>query len=531
VLVWDQHGQWVAESGARLAASVPFLRDTVIRTFGGAEPLTGSFFFMNLFLHVAIPLVMVLGIWVHTAHLAKPGWLPHTATFVPLLIALLVVSVFWPAPLLREADPLRLTGRMPSDLFAGFWMPFADAAGGGVVAGSVVVLSLLLLLVPWWWQGRRAGGPAVVDPVNCIGCAKCSKDCPFEAITMSGRSDGSRLLLSVVNADRCVQCGLCVASCNDNAISLPGQTLAAQILEIDNVMASYLLEGASAPVLVFCRSNPGIERSLVRLRRTFPGLVHHGVSCAGVFHASAMAHLLTLAPRVLLVTCPGENCANRWGYELASARMANSRKPGLELPEDRARIRVVALSGHEHRAMAAALGESSPTASASRWRPWFRTAVAHVVLVLLMAAGSACRLGEDPASGAFRTFLSLPGFSVKQQVEWTEKELAEIPAHMRLPRNVTRRPVHYEVEMLLDGRSHHRHALRARRDGQEVRFVHEVRLPPGQHQITLRLLSDADGQVHTLYDKSVSLDAGQVEVFAFDGKSMEFGERMQMRKQ
>jgi len=530
VMVWDQHGQWLAEAGARLGATAPFLHDTLIRTFSGAEPLTASFFFMNLFLHVAIPLVMVLGIWIHTAHLAKPRWLPHAATFMPLTIALLVVSVFLSAPLLQKADLFHLTGRIPVDLFSSFWLPLVEAAGGGVTLGVMAACSLLVLLVPWWWQGNRDVGPAAVDSASCIGCSKCSRDCPFEAITMSPRSDGSRLLLSVVNSDRCVECGLCVASCDDRAISLPGQTYAAQIKEMEDLIASISNLDETMPVLVYCRTNPGIERSVSRLRGQFPGLICYGVRCAGVLHADAMSHLLKYVPGVLLVTCPGENCTNRWGYELAQARMSNRRKPGLESADERARIRVVALSGHEHRAMASALTEYAPRSSTRRWFSFSRTMIAHTLVVLAVAACSAWKIGAHPETSAFRIFLNLPGFSVEQQETWSEEELKNIPAHMRLPRKVTRKAIHYEFTMEVDGQLEHTEVLRARRDGQEVRFSREIHVPPGSRQVLLKLSDDSGGR-YTLFDRELNLSEGQVEVFAFDGKELLSGERMQMRKE
>jgi len=531
VMVWDAHGQWLAEEGAKMGATIPFLRDTVIRTFGGAEPITGSFFFMNLFLHVAIPLVMVLGIWIHTAHLAKPRWMPHAATFAPMIAVLLLISVIVAAPMLPKADLLRLTGRMPVDVFSSFWLPLSDVIGSGVALGIMAALSLLALLVPWWWQGNRTTGPAVVDTESCIGCSKCSRDCPFEAITMTPRTDGSRLLLSVVSADRCAQCGLCVASCDDNAITLPGLTLTAQKQEIDALMATATKRDESMPALVYCHTNPGIERSLARLRGQFPGLICHRMSCAGVVHADAMSHLLKSVPGVLMVTCPGENCANRWGHELALGRMTNRRKPGLENPDDQVRLRVIALSGHEYRAMAAALSDCAPRTPSPRWLTWLRTIVAHTLVVLLMAVGSAWQLGSDPGTSVFRTFLSLPGFSVEQQKEWTEQELKDIPAHMRLPRNVTRKAVHYELKLEVDGEPQHTHELRARRDGQEVRFASEIELSPGPHRLVLSLIVNDNQPAHILYDREVSLEAGAVEVFAFDGKELLSGERMQMRKE
>ena len=528
VMVWDQHGQWLAVAGARLGAAVPFMHDTVSRTFSGAQPITGSFFFLNLFLHVAIPLVMVIGIWIHTAHLAKPRWLPHTATFVPLVLALFLVSIFYAAPMVPEADLLRLPGRMAVDLFTSFWLPLVHEQNSAVFGAALGLVILVVAAIPWWWPGNRKTGPAMVDTDACIGCARCFRDCPFEAITMKPREDGTRLLLSVVDESRCVECGLCVASCSDNAITLPGMSLGEQVTLLDEVCPPGMPLDESLPVVVYCGANPGIDRTIARLRAERPGLLCHSVSCAGVLHAEAVAHLLETAPGVLMVTCPGENCANRWGHDLATARMSNQRKPGLSRPDQIDRTRVLALSGHEYRALSAAIGDTKePTPT--RGRVWMRTAIAHTLVILGIALLSAWPLGTDPETSVFRTFLSLPGYTVEHAEAWTEEELQSIPAHMRLKEKITRKPVHYKLAMAVNGQPHQTRQLRARRDGQEVRLSDEYFLTPGMHHITLQLTTDVDAEVRTLYDKAIKLVPGEVHLFEFDGKSLWAGDPLKPR--
>lgn len=528
IMVWDQHGQWLAVAGARLGAAVPFMHDTVSRTFSGAQPITGSFFFMNLFLHVAIPLVMVIGIWIHTAHLAKPGWLPHAATFVPLLLALFLVSIFYSAPMVPEADLLRLPGRMAADLFSSFWLPLVNEDNKGYFGAVLGLVILVVAAIPWWWPGNRKEGPATVDVDACIGCARCFHDCPFEAITMKQRDDGTRLLLSVVDENRCVECGLCVASCSDNAITLPGLSLGVQVKSLDQACPPGTPVDESLPMVVYCGSNPGIERTIARLRAERPGLLSHSFSCAGVIHADAIAHLLESAPGVLMVTCPGENCANRWGHELAAARMSNHRKPGLSRPDEVERTRVLALSGHEYHALSAALGGTAAP-SPVRSLAWIRTTIAHTLVILGIAVLSAWPMGTDPESSVFRTFLSLPGYTIEHAEAWTEEELQSIPAHMRLKEKITRKPVHYEIVMEVNGQPRKTRQLRARRDGQEVRLSDEFPLPPGIHHVALRLTTDTDAEVRTLYDQMIQLAPGQVHVFEFDGKSLWSGEQVNPR--
>ncbi|RIL07136.1 MAG: hypothetical protein DCC75_10245, partial [Proteobacteria bacterium] len=67
VMVWDKHGQLLALAGAEMLQVFPFLHDILAMAFNGSTQVDQGFFFMNLFLHVGAPLLMVFGIWIHTA--------------------------------------------------------------------------------------------------------------------------------------------------------------------------------------------------------------------------------------------------------------------------------------------------------------------------------------------------------------------------------------------------------------------------------------------------------------------------------
>ena len=52
----------------------------------------------------------------------------------------------------------------------------------------------------------------VVDPQLCIGCTKCARNCPVNAI------DGAPKKVHVISQDRCVKCGTCFRGCPKHAI-------------------------------------------------------------------------------------------------------------------------------------------------------------------------------------------------------------------------------------------------------------------------------------------------------------------------
>ena len=75
-MVWDAQGFELAVQGARLLDLAPVFSLPVARTFDGETPVPSSFFFMNLFLHLALPLGLAALVWLHVSRLARPAWLP-----------------------------------------------------------------------------------------------------------------------------------------------------------------------------------------------------------------------------------------------------------------------------------------------------------------------------------------------------------------------------------------------------------------------------------------------------------------------
>lgn len=54
---------------------------------------------------------------------------------------------------------------------------------------------------------------ALIDEDRCIGCAKCSRTCPTDAIV------GAKRMLHTVITQYCTACGRCIDACPTNCIS------------------------------------------------------------------------------------------------------------------------------------------------------------------------------------------------------------------------------------------------------------------------------------------------------------------------
>ena len=60
----------------------------------------------------------------------------------------------------------------------------------------------------------------LIDQDKCIGCGKCAKNCPVDAIVKTDYiAPGHKLPSYAIDTSKCIKCGACIAGCKFNAIS------------------------------------------------------------------------------------------------------------------------------------------------------------------------------------------------------------------------------------------------------------------------------------------------------------------------
>ena len=61
----------------------------------------------------------------------------------------------------------------------------------------------------------------VIDKEKCIGCGKCAKNCPAEAISKTDYiAPGHKLPSMWIDSTKCIKCGACISGCKFDAISV-----------------------------------------------------------------------------------------------------------------------------------------------------------------------------------------------------------------------------------------------------------------------------------------------------------------------
>lgn len=342
VMVWDSFGYRLAVAGGRLFDVLPILSEPVSRIFAGDAPVPSAFFFVNLFLHIALPLAMGIGLWLHVSRVARPVLLPPKPLLWGTVIALTVFSVLWPAPLGPGADPLILTTDTPINLVTSWWLPLAERWPPGVTWALLSVLGVGLIAVPRLTRQPRVGehAPSVVDPALCTGCNQCPQDCPWDAITMVLRTDDRPNLVALVDPSRCVSCGICAGSCAPMGVGPLGRTGRDQLALLRSITLPRLREQPRT-VLICCSQTPADHRRALESR----GALLHHVSCVGNLHSSVVELMIRGGARAVMIAgCPPRDCLGREGPRWLHERLFEEREAELQARVDRRLVRTMTLA-------------------------------------------------------------------------------------------------------------------------------------------------------------------------------------------
>jgi ferredoxin len=350
VMVWDVHGRLLAMEGARLLDVLPIFSEPVSRAFTGERAMPGAFFFLNYFLHIALPLGLAVFLYLHVSRVARPALLPSRPLAWGVVGVLTLLSVVWPAPLPAPADASTLAYQVPVDWFFGFWLPATMRMPAGWVWALAGVVALVLLTVPMWTRPQQATRPepSVVDERHCTGCEQGSLDCPYEAIAMVPRTDGRVGLVAHVTPERCVSCGICAGSCAPMSVGPPGRTGRDQVARVRRFLAERQ-PGPMDVVLVACSRGAGEVGSM----ETFAGAMVYPSDCIGNVHSSVVEFLIRGGSGgVLVAACPDRDCWNREGTKWTRERLFNEREAELKPRVDRDRLRFVEVGAAGRAALA-----------------------------------------------------------------------------------------------------------------------------------------------------------------------------------
>jgi ferredoxin/coenzyme F420-reducing hydrogenase delta subunit len=555
-LVWDELAQFVAIATSEWIDSIGIFAEPIARNFLDSGSLNGRFFSLMAYIHIALPLLMLLFMWIHIQRHAHARVNPPRGLALGVLGALVVLSYVWPAHSQAPANLDRVPFTLGFDWFYLAVYPLLEVVDGNVLWLALVGLSVLLTLLPWLPPLRKPPA-ARVDLANCNGCARCFADCPFGAITMVHRTDGLPYEHeALVDADMCMSCGICVGACPtatpfrragalSAGIELPDRSVAGLREEV--MAAAARLKGTPR-VVVFGCAHDADSAALADERTAVIGL-----PCVGMLPPSFLDFVLSRhhAEGVLLSGCAAHDCYERLGDEWVEQRIANERDPNLRArvprervavawnnPTRRGRLREALTQFREHLAglgpvtmRAAAKGAEAATAPVPRaWRAQLRDWLRPVrwsgqALVYALVVGFVGFFATQPAytwlrqdHAVLKLSFSHAGQPLKPCRRLTHEEMMNTPFSERRASDCERGRWPVYVELDLNGESVYRGTHEPAglwNDGPSSVYA-RFEVPAGRHRLEARLRDNGASSGFTVVEaRDVDLRPGENFVIDF----------------
>jgi quinol-cytochrome oxidoreductase complex cytochrome b subunit/coenzyme F420-reducing hydrogenase delta subunit len=342
-LVWDKLAQYVAIATTEWLDTLPIFGEAIARNFLHETTLSSRFFSLMVFIHIAVPLILLFIMWIHIQRHSSPKVNPPRGLAVGTLIMLMVLSFAYPATSQGPADLNVVPAVVDLDWFYLPAYPFLDMIPGITLWAVFGIGTVVLLLVPWLPPTRRQA-VATVDLDNCNGCGRCVDDCPFSAVSMQPRTDDKPFAQeAVVDANLCTSCGICAGACPTATpfrrasaltpgIDLPNSSI--RDLRDRTLSAADQLSGDARVIVYGCQAGVNLDAL------QGPSIATLCAPCTATVPPSFLDFVISRhhVDGVFLTGCREGDCFNRQGIRWVQQRIAGQRDPYLRTRVPRERI-------------------------------------------------------------------------------------------------------------------------------------------------------------------------------------------------
>ena len=520
-MIWDERATALNQTLFRVLenfrSGTALLLDLIVTKNAG----TGWIFMVIIItFHIGLSVLIGVLLWYHLKRLSRPKWLPPRYWMWISLSLLVLASVLIPVGMLPRADVATLPVSVQVDSWYLFYLPAALNWPPLIFWGGVLILVSILGTLPWLFA-RKPLAPIVVDPERCTGCTLCEADCPYKAITMVERNDGSKhKFLAVVDPQLCVSCGVCVGSCPPLALSLydrrPEALWETTVAQAAKGAAS---NGRGVKVVFTCErhAQQGAQRGAEGDVEVIP------LTCIGMAHPDLATRALDAGAReVQFVGCPLEDCANREGNVWLEQRLARERKPKLRLAYAEAPISTVWVAPNEFRKAVNAVNKDHSKATAYGFelsKANWRGLIPGLILLGIVLAGQIW-LSDIPYQ-AFAPKQVLVEIAMEHKSGYP---LQGVPATLPSDENyIPDLSVPAKLVLEVDGlvMLEETYIPKGKGFSQTTQIFEQISLSTGEHHVRLTM-EDQPGQLvpAVLFDEMVTLEREQELTLHFDDASL-----------
>jgi len=156
MLPWDRLAQFVTQASFEWLDWLPGFDGRLIRNFILPEHVTNRLFSLLVFMHIGLPLLLLLLMWIHVQRVPKASTQPPRPMALALLLTLVAVSIVVPVSSQGPADLHTVPLKLSLDWFLLSVFPLIQEGYLGLVWALAVGLTLVGIALPWLKLRRRS---------------------------------------------------------------------------------------------------------------------------------------------------------------------------------------------------------------------------------------------------------------------------------------------------------------------------------------------------------------------------------------
>lgn len=211
MLPWDQLAQYITVTSFEWLDWLPIFNGSLMRNFLYSDHVGARFFTLLSFMHLGIPLVLLMLMWIHVQRVPKARTTPPGPIVYGLLATLLVLSLIAPVHSQGgQTDLAQAATGLQLDWFYMAVFPLLTEWPLGRVWALVIGVSVVVSLLPWWPPQFKRGDKRLhrVQIHGEQGALSTITVRTDETILDAGLRQGLALPYECRNGG----CGLCVCS-------------------------------------------------------------------------------------------------------------------------------------------------------------------------------------------------------------------------------------------------------------------------------------------------------------------------------